>query len=95
MNNRLFPQNPTAIAPSSPNTRSPKLHIKQRSPHITTNPIAYFPQQTAIAPHHHKPDRLFPQIKQRSPLSELFIIVVSGLSGVKELSNGEIKLAII
>jgi hypothetical protein len=35
----------------------------------TQHPIAYFPHQTAIAPHHHpKPDRLFPQIKQRSPL---------------------------
>jgi hypothetical protein len=47
--------------PSTPTNRSPKLHIKQRSPlitHKTRSPKSQY--QTAIAPHPHKFDRLFP-----------------------------------
>jgi hypothetical protein len=46
------------------------------SPH--TNPIAYSPHQTAIAPHHpQNPDRLSPQIKQRSPITQQNLIAYS------------------
>jgi len=42
---------------------------KSDRPSPPTNPIAYFPNQAAIAPSSPtKPDRLFPKIKQRSPL---------------------------
>jgi len=49
-----YPQTRSPISPSNsdrplhPQTRSPISHIKQRSPLTTTNPIAYFPNQTAI-----------------------------------------------
>ncbi|MCA6622658.1 MAG: hypothetical protein IM542_08775 [Pseudanabaena sp. M165S2SP1A06QC] len=51
-------QNPIAY-PFKPNSDRPS------SPQ-TRSPIS--PHQTAIAPQHPKPDRLFPQIKQRSPI---------------------------
>jgi hypothetical protein len=47
---------------SSWSSLMPILHLSlmsARSPSPLTNPIAYFPHQTAIAPHPHKPDRLF------------------------------------
>jgi hypothetical protein len=37
--------------PNNPQTRSQIPQIKQRSPLNTQHPIAYFPHQTAIAPH--------------------------------------------
>jgi len=42
-----------AIALSTPTKPDHlNLKVKQRSPLITQNPIAYFPHQTAIAPQH-------------------------------------------
>jgi hypothetical protein len=56
---RLSPQ-PKQRSPPQPNTRSHISHIKQRSPQQPTNPIANSSNQTAIAPQHPTPDRLFP-----------------------------------
>ncbi|MEA5489016.1 MULTISPECIES: hypothetical protein [Pseudanabaena] len=67
--------------PSIPDTlldsdRTPRLHkcnclnlnIKQRShPHHPQTRSPKSQHQTVIAPHHPTPDRLSPQIKQRSP----------------------------
>ena len=53
-------------------TRSPKSqHQTAIAPHLSTSPIAYFPQHqnSDLPPHHPTPDRLFPHIKQRSPLT--------------------------
>jgi hypothetical protein len=45
---------------------SRRIDCLEITPHHPQNLIAFSPHQTAIAPHHQKPDRLSPQINQRS-----------------------------
>ena len=71
-------------------------NIKQRSPLHHPKPDRLFPTSNSDRPIiTHKNRSPTSKLKQRSPLSELFIIVVSNLFHVKGLSSGEIKLAII
>ncbi|MFN9188931.1 MAG: hypothetical protein ACK6AZ_10940 [Pseudanabaena sp.] len=70
---RLSPQ-PKQRSPPQPNTRSHISHIKQRSPQQPTNPIANSSNQTAIAPQHPTPDRLFPSSNSDRPSQPINLI---------------------
>ena len=71
----LFANDPmiTNACRNSEDSWQVKAIIYAIAPHYPQNPSAYFPHQTAIAPHHPKLDRLFPQIKQRSPFLSIKI----------------------